>query len=92
MLPGVDHLVVLTPDLATGVAWCERTLGIAPTAGGEHPLMGTHNRIFNISSPTHPRTHEPTWKSSLSIQELLPQSHQALAAGLIWIMPPCSSR
>lgn len=57
MLPGVDHLVVLTPDLATGVAWCERTLGIAPTAGGEHPLMGTHNRIFNISSPTHPRTY-----------------------------------
>lgn len=57
MLPGVDHLVVLTPDLATGVAWCERTLGISPTAGGEHPLMGTHNRIFNISSPTHPRTY-----------------------------------
>ncbi|MGP1684009.1 MAG: VOC family protein [Giesbergeria sp.] len=57
MLPGVDHLVVLAPDLATGVAWCERTLGMAPTAGGEHPLMGTHKRIFNISSRAHPRAY-----------------------------------
>ncbi|CAN7230174.1 VOC family protein [Acidovorax delafieldii] len=53
----VDHLVVLAADLASGVAWCERTLGITPTAGGEHPLMGTHNRIFNVASPTHPRAY-----------------------------------
>jgi hypothetical protein len=49
--------VVLAADLASGVAWCQRTLGITPTAGGEHPLMGTHNRIFNISSPAHPRAY-----------------------------------
>jgi hypothetical protein len=55
--PCVDHLVVLATDLASGVAWCERTLGVTPTAGGEHPLMGTHNRIFNISSPAHPRAY-----------------------------------
>ena len=55
--PGVDHLVILAADLASGVAWCQRTLGITPTAGGEHPLMGTHNRILNISSPTHPRAY-----------------------------------
>lgn len=55
--PGVDHLIVFAADLASGVAWCERTLGTTPTAGGEHPLMGTHNRIFNISSPTHPRAY-----------------------------------
>ncbi|MDR6156413.1 hypothetical protein QF021_004502 [Acidovorax delafieldii] len=53
----VDHLVVLAADLASGVEWCERTLGITPTAGGEHPLMGTHNRIFNVSSPAHPRAY-----------------------------------
>ena len=57
LAPCVDHLVVLAADLASGVAWCERTLGITPTAGGEHPLMGTHNRIVNISSPTHPRAY-----------------------------------
>lgn len=55
--PCIDHLVVLAADLTSGVAWCERTLGITPTAGGEHPLMGTHNRIFNISSPAHPRAY-----------------------------------
>ena len=53
----VDHLVVLAADLASGVAWCERTLGVTPTAGGEHPLMGTHNRIFNISGSAHPRAY-----------------------------------
>lgn len=53
----VDHLVVLAADLASGVEWCARTLGITPTAGGEHPLMGTHNRIFNISSLAHPRAY-----------------------------------
>ena len=57
LAPCVDHLVVLAADLASGVAWCERTLGITPTAGGEHPLMGTHNRIFNVSGPTHPRVY-----------------------------------
>lgn len=57
LAPCVDHLVVLAADLASGVAWCERTLGITPTAGGEHPLMGTHNRIVNISSPAHPRAY-----------------------------------
>ena len=54
---GVDHLVVYAADLASGQAWCERTLGVTPTAGGEHPLMGTHNRILNISSPAHPRAY-----------------------------------
>ena len=57
LAPCVDHLVVLAADLASGVAWCQHTLGITPTAGGEHPLMGTHNRIFNISSPAHPRAY-----------------------------------
>ena len=53
----VDHLIVLAADLDSGVAWCERTLGITPTAGGEHPLMGTHNRIVNVSSTAHPRAY-----------------------------------
>ncbi len=55
--PCVDHLVVLAADLASGAAWCERTLGVAPAAGGEHPLMGTHNRLMNISGPAHPRAY-----------------------------------
>ena len=50
----VDHLVVLAADLAQGIAWCEATLGVAPDAGGKHPLMGTHNRLLNIASAAFP--------------------------------------
>jgi len=46
----LDHLVVIAPDLASGVAWCERTLGVTPGPGGEHPLMGTHNRLLRIAA------------------------------------------
>lgn len=53
----VDHLIVLASDLVTGVQWCERVLGTTPAAGGEHPLMGTHNRILNLSSPQHSRAY-----------------------------------
>ncbi len=72
--PCVDHLVVLAADLASGVAWCERTLGITPTAGGEHPLMGTHNRIFNVASPAHPRAY-------LEIIAINPGASTAIPAG-----------
>lgn len=51
----IDHLVVAAPDLAAGVAWCERVLGVSPAPGGSHALMGTHNRLLNISSAVYPR-------------------------------------
>ena len=72
MTAGVDHLVVLARDLATGVDWCERTLGVTPAAGGEHPLMGTHNRLLNIASPTHPRAY-------LEIIAINPQGTKTIA-------------
>ena len=53
-LASVDHLVVLAASLDEGVQWCERTLGITPGPGGEHPLMGTHNRLFKIASAEFP--------------------------------------
>jgi hypothetical protein len=49
----IDHLVVAAASLAQGVAWCENTLGVTPGPGGEHPLMGTHNRLVNISTSTY---------------------------------------
>lgn len=55
--PGIDHLVVLGADLREGADWCRRTLGVDPAKGGEHPLMGTHNRLLNLSSPAHPRSY-----------------------------------
>jgi hypothetical protein len=53
----VDHLVVAAPTLAEGAAWCEATLGVAPDPGGQHPLMGTHNRLLAIAGPAFPRAY-----------------------------------
>ena len=50
----VDHLVIAASTLQDGVAWCESTLGITPGPGGEHPLMGTHNRLFSIATAQYP--------------------------------------
>ena len=50
----LDHLVVLASSLDEGVQWCENVLGTTPGLGGEHALMGTHNRLFSLASPAFP--------------------------------------
>jgi hypothetical protein len=50
----LDHLIVAAHTLEQGAAWCEATLGVTPNAGGKHPLMGTHNRVFKIASAAYP--------------------------------------
>jgi hypothetical protein len=55
--PALDHIVVAARTLADGIAWCEAALGIIPAAGGQHPLMGTHNRIFTIATPRWPQAY-----------------------------------
>jgi hypothetical protein len=51
-LPELDHLVVAARTLDEGVRWIERELGVAPVAGGEHPLMGTHNALLALGPDT----------------------------------------
>jgi len=53
----VDHLVVAAASLEQGVAWCEATLGVMPAPGGEHLLMGTHNRLLRIATVDYPRAY-----------------------------------
>jgi Glyoxalase-like domain len=53
----VDHLIVAASSLEEGTAWCEATLGVVPAAGGEHPLMGTHNRLLRIATVDYPRAY-----------------------------------
>lgn len=53
----VDHLVVMAASLQQGAQWCEATLGITPGPGGEHPLMGTHNRLFSVAGAAFPRAY-----------------------------------
>lgn len=57
MNAALDHLVVIADSLDAGVAWCEQTLGVTPGPGGQHPLMGTHNRLLRIDSPGWPRAY-----------------------------------
>jgi hypothetical protein len=53
----VDHLVVLAPSVAQGADWCRATLGVEPGPGGEHPLMGTHNRLMRVATVDYPRAY-----------------------------------
>ena len=53
----LDHLVVAARTLEQGVAWCEATLGVQPSAGGQHVFMGTHNRLVDISTAHSPRAY-----------------------------------
>lgn len=53
----VDHLVVLAASLEEGERWCQRTLGLQPGPGGQHVLMGTHNRLLRIDSAAYERAY-----------------------------------
>lgn len=44
----LDHLVVAARTLEEGAAYIERMLGVAMSPGGQHPQMGTHNRLLNL--------------------------------------------
>lgn len=57
MAARIDHLVVAAASLEQGVAWCEATLGVVPGPGGEHPLMGTHNRLLRVATVDFPRAY-----------------------------------
>lgn len=44
----MDHLVFACPDLAEGVALIEELLGVESSPGGQHPGVGTHNRLVGL--------------------------------------------
>jgi Glyoxalase-like domain len=44
----VDHLVVGSADLETGVRWIEERLGVSPTFGGIHDGWGTINALLGL--------------------------------------------
>jgi len=46
----IDHLVVAARTLDEGAAWLEERLGASPSGGGQHALMGTHNRLLGLGS------------------------------------------
>jgi hypothetical protein len=67
----LDHLAVSAADLGDGTAAVESALGVALSAGGEHPLMGTHIRLLSLGpdeyleviaiNPGAPSPGRPRW-------------------------------
>ena len=78
-LAALDHLVVLATSLASGVAWAEATLGVTPGSGGEHPLMGTHNRLLRLRTSSDQATAQPG-AAYLEIIAINPDASPALVA------------
>ena len=46
----LDHLVVTAASCEQGVTWLQKISGVSIPAGGQHPLMGTHNHLTALSS------------------------------------------
>ena len=49
----IDHIVVTSPDLASGVEFVRRQLGVSPQPGGGHPQMGTHNCLLKLGESVY---------------------------------------
>jgi hypothetical protein len=49
----LDHLVYAVPDLESAIALFDAQLGIAPTRGGRHEGLGTHNAILCLEDETY---------------------------------------
>jgi hypothetical protein len=48
----LDHLVVVAPDLAEGVAHVRACLGLDMPEGGRHSEMGTRNHLLRLGAST----------------------------------------
>nr|CAM75385.1 conserved hypothetical protein [Magnetospirillum gryphiswaldense MSR-1] len=44
----LDHLVVAARSLGEGIGHIAQRLGVAPTLGGKHARMGTHNALLSL--------------------------------------------
>ena len=70
MILSIDHLAVSARTLEEGTAWAEMALGVPLAPGGQHPHMGTHNRLLNLGDlyleviaidPLAPKPVYPRW-------------------------------
>ena len=67
----LDHIAVSCNDLSEATPQVEAQLGVPLTPGGEHPDMGTHNRLLSLGpeiyfeliaiNPDAPGPNRPRW-------------------------------
>ena len=67
----LDHVVIGCATLEQGVAWAREQLGVEVPPGGQHPRIGTHNRLMRISATAYleliaidlslPKPERPRW-------------------------------
>lgn len=67
----LDHIVMAAHTLEQGIAYLQEKLGVTLPLGGEHPLMGTHNCLMQLSpetffeiiaiNPHAPAPNRPRW-------------------------------
>jgi len=86
----IDHITVTTPSLAAGAAYIQKTLGVAPQAGGEHPRMGTHNLLLRLGdalfleviaiNPQAPAPGRPRW---FGLDRLAPDALPTLSTWVV---------
>jgi hypothetical protein len=67
----VDHLVIAAGSLDEGADYIFELLGVRPEGGGEHVVMGTHNRLLRLGvgcyleviaiNPDAPKPSRPRW-------------------------------
>lgn len=86
----IDHLVVTAFTLEAGEAYVRDALGVPLEPGGEHPRMGTHNRLLRLGealfleviapNPAAPAPSRPRW---FSLDRLRPASPPSLS---MWVV------
>ena len=63
----LDHLAVSAATLDQGLAHVEAALGVSLAPGGQHPHMGTHNRLLGLGDvyleviAADPSAQSPAW-------------------------------